>query len=87
MIAKAARMHRTPVVVLSGVYNLSPVYPFDVKALIEYGDPSSIIAFGEGDLIEKMDVDNPLFDYVPTTLVDLYITNLSVSTIIPFQAS
>ncbi|KAL9030902.1 MAG: hypothetical protein Q9196_001010 [Gyalolechia fulgens] len=76
VIAKAARMHRTPVLVLSGVYKLSPVYPFDVEGLIEYGDPGNIIAFGEGDMIEKIDLNNPLFDYIPADLVDLYITNL-----------
>jgi translation initiation factor eIF-2B subunit beta len=75
-IAQAARMHRTPVVVVSGVYKLSPVYPFDFEALIEYGDPSKVIGYEEADLVDKVDVENPLFDYVPAELVDLYITNL-----------
>ena len=39
-IALAAKTHHVPVVVLSGVYKLSPVYPFDTEELIEYGDPS-----------------------------------------------
>lgn len=77
-IAKAARMHRTPVLVLSGVYKLSPVYPFDVETLIEYGDPSDVLAFGEGAMVEKTNLNNPLFDYIAADLVDLYITNLSV---------
>ena len=75
-IAQAARMHRTPVVIVSGVYKLSPVYPFDCEALIEYGDPSKVIGYEEADLVDKVDVENPLFDYVPAELVDLYITNL-----------
>ena len=75
-IAKAARMHRTPVVVVSGVYKLSPVYPFDFEALIEYGDPSKVFGYEEGDLVDGVEVENPLFDYVPAELVDLYITNL-----------
>jgi translation initiation factor eIF-2B subunit beta len=69
-------MHRTPVVVVSGVYKLSPVYPFDFEALIEYGDPSKVVGYEEADLVDKVDVENPLFDYVPAELVDLYITNL-----------
>lgn len=75
-IAKAARVHRTPVVVVTGVYKLSPIYPFDFDALIEYGDPSKIFGYEDGDLVDKVDVENPLFDYVPAELVDLYITNL-----------
>ena len=75
-IAKAASMHHTPVVVLSGVYKLSPVYPFDFDSLIEYGDASKVFSYEDGDLVDKLDVENPLFDYVPAELVDLYITNL-----------
>lgn len=76
IIAKAAHKHRTPVIVLSGVYKLSPEYPYEVESLIEYGDTGKIINYEDGDLVEKLDVDNPLFDYVPPELVDLYITNL-----------
>jgi translation initiation factor eIF-2B subunit beta len=44
--------------------------------MIEYGDTSKVISYEDGDLVDKVDVDNPLFDYVPPELVDLYITNL-----------
>ncbi|KAL9595052.1 MAG: hypothetical protein Q9219_006675 [cf. Caloplaca sp. 3 TL-2023] len=76
IIAKAARMHRRPVVVLSGVYKLSPVHPFDVDAMIEYRDPDGIVRFGEGKLAENIHVHNPILDYIPADLVDLYVTNL-----------
>lgn len=76
IIAKAAQVHRTPVVVVTGVYKLSPVYPFDFDSLIEYGDPSKVFGYEDGDLVDKVDVENTLFDYVPAELVDLYITNL-----------
>ena len=75
-IAQAARVHRTPVVVVTGIYKLSPIYPFDFESLIEYGDASKVFTYEDGDLVEKVDVENPLFDYVPAELVDLYITNL-----------
>ena len=85
LIVKAAKMHRTPVVVLGGVYKLNPTYPFNPEALIEFGDPSSITAFGEGDMIGKIDVESPLLDHVPADHVDLYITNLFVTSSIPRQ--
>ena len=78
-IARAAKMHRTPVVVVTGVYKLSPIYPFDFDSLIEYGDASKVFGYEDGDLVDKVDVENPLFDYVPAELVDLYITNLLVT--------
>ena len=76
VIARAAKVHQTPVVVVSGVYKLSPVYPFDFDSLIEYGDPSMVLPYEEGDLVDLVDVQNPIYDYVPAELVDLYITNL-----------
>ena len=75
-LAKAASMHKTPVVVLSGVYKLSPIYPFNTDAFVEYGDAGRVIPYGEGNLMEKLDLENPLHDYVPPELIDLYITNL-----------
>ena len=77
-IASAAKVHKTPVVVLSGVYKLSPVYPFDTDELIEHGDASKVIPFEDGDFVDNIDIMNPLYDYVPADLVDLYITNLYV---------
>lgn len=76
-IALAARTHRTPVVVVSGVYKLSPVYPFDVGSLIEYGDAKEVLGDGDGDLLDGgVQVENPVCEYVPPELLDLYITNL-----------
>lgn len=75
-IAKAARVHSTHVIVLSAVYQLSPVYPFDPDGLMESGDPSKVVSYDNGDFVAEVDIENPLFDYVPADVVDLYITNL-----------
>lgn len=75
-IARAARAHRVPVVVLSGVYKLSPVYPFDTAELIEFSDPGKVVPFHDGEFMDGVDVVNPIFDHVEADLVDLYITNL-----------
>ncbi|RPB20254.1 translation initiation factor 2B, beta subunit [Terfezia boudieri ATCC MYA-4762] len=81
-IAKAARDHSTPVVVVSGVYKLSPMYPYDWEALVEIGDPGKVVSWealgeiGEGVGEKVVSVLNPIFDYVPAELVDLYVTNL-----------
>ena len=75
-IATAASIHRTPVIVLGAVYKLSPVYPFDIDSFLENGDPGGVISYGDGDLVDRVELENPLFDYIPPNLVDLYITNL-----------
>ena len=75
-IAKAASMHRTPVIVLGAVYKLSPAYPFNIDSFLENGDPGDVISYGDGDLVDRVELENPLFDYVPPDLIDLYITNL-----------
>ena len=61
MIAKAAKEHKTPVVVLSGVYKLSPVYPFDIDELIEYGDAGRVVPYEDGEFVDKVDVEHPLY--------------------------
>ena len=75
-IAKAAKVHRTPVIALSGVYKVSPVYPFDTTDLMEDGDPGGVVSYEDGLFLDKVDVHNPLLDYVPAGLVDLHVTNL-----------
>lgn len=83
-IAKAANEHSTPVVIVTGVYKLSPVYPFDWERLVELGDPSKVVSFDDPELVEKVEVLNPIYDYVPAELVDLYVTNLYVELLFSF---
>ena len=75
-IAASAQAHKVPVVVLAGVYKLSPIYPFDTQELIEYGDPGKVVPFEDGEFIEKVDVVNPVLEWVGAEDVDLYVTNL-----------
>ena len=75
-ITLAAQAHSVPVVVLAGVYKLSPVYPFDTQQLIEYGDPSKVVGFEEGEFVEGVDVGNPVLDFVEAEAVGLFVTNL-----------
>ena len=38
--------------------------------------PHDIMSFAEGDLISKVHVQNPVFDYVPPDLIKLFISNM-----------
>ncbi len=75
LIAKAAFKHRTPVIVVSGIYKLSPQYPYEFASMIEYGDADCVAEYRDGELL-GVEVGNPLYDYVPPELIKLYITNL-----------
>jgi len=75
MMASAAKHHSIPVVVCTGLYKLSPLYPYDEDSFNVSMNPDSILGFEEGDLIEKVTVTNPYYDYVSPTLVDLFLTN------------
>ncbi|KAI0797565.1 eukaryotic translation initiation factor 2B beta subunit [Abortiporus biennis] len=76
LAATAARVHSTPVVVCAGQFKLTPLWNLyhDYGAL-DFADPSSVLGFEEGALVEKVDVLNPYYDYVGPELVDVFITN------------
>jgi len=72
-VALAAKMHSVPVVVCTGLYKLSPLYPSDLDRLIKLENPSSILPFDadSGDV----QLYNPVFDYLEPELVSLFVTN------------
>ncbi|KAI0071752.1 eukaryotic translation initiation factor 2B beta subunit [Panus rudis PR-1116 ss-1] len=76
LAANAARVHSTPIVVCAGQFKLTPLWNLyhDFGAL-DFADPSSVLGFEEGNLVDKVDVLNPYYDYVGPELVDVFITN------------
>ncbi|EPQ57964.1 nagb/rpia/CoA transferase-like protein [Gloeophyllum trabeum ATCC 11539] len=76
LAVSAAQAHSTPVVVCAGQFKLTPLWNLyhDYGAL-DFADPSSVLGFEEGSLVDKVDVINPYFDYVGPELIDVYITN------------
>lgn len=76
LAATAARAHSTPVVVCAGQFKLTPQWNlYHEYGALDFGDPSSVLGFEEGDLVDKVDVINPLFDYVRPEMIDAYVTN------------
>ncbi len=76
LVAKAAKAHHVPVVVLSGTYKLSPKYPYDPDMYTEYGDVSKVFPYQDGELVESVQVENPTLEFVGPECVDMYVTNL-----------
>jgi Translation initiation factor 2B subunit, eIF-2B alpha/beta/delta family len=76
LAATAARAHRTPVVVCAGQFKLTPLWnTYHEYGALDFGDPSSVLGFEEGTLVDTVDVVNPYYDYVRPELVDAFITN------------
>ncbi|KAG6015614.1 hypothetical protein E4U54_003237 [Claviceps lovelessii] len=75
-IARAAQKQGTAVVVLAGVYKLSPVNPFDEDSLIEWGDPSSFVNFADGSMVNNVEIRSAVTELIPAQFIDVYITNL-----------
>eukprot|EP01114_Cavostelium_apophysatum_P021428 TRINITY_DN7469_c0_g1_i1.p1 TRINITY_DN7469_c0_g1~~TRINITY_DN7469_c0_g1_i1.p1 ORF type:complete len:361 (-),score=62.78 TRINITY_DN7469_c0_g1_i1:18-1100(-) len=75
MVALAAKHYNVPFVVCTGLYKLSPLYPFDQDTFNDLKSPSAIMQFEEADTLEHVHVQNPAYDYVPPELVSLYVTN------------
>jgi translation initiation factor eIF-2B subunit beta len=78
LIAMAAKAHHVPLVVLSGLYKFTPLYPSeDQDTFADMGPPNRVLPFGETDMGHEGDVlvKNPSYDYVPPTHVSLFISN------------
>ncbi|KAI1355269.1 initiation factor 2 subunit family protein [Xylaria sp. FL0043] len=75
-IARAARERRRAVIVLGGVYKLSPESKLLPESQIEWGDASKHVNFTKGDLVSPVKVKNAASEFLPADQVDTYITNL-----------
>ncbi|MQL91828.1 hypothetical protein Taro_024447 [Colocasia esculenta] len=85
MVALAAQKHAVPFVVVAGSHKLCPLYPHNPEVLLnELKSPSELLDFGEfSDCMDfgsrngapLLHVVNPAFDYVPSKLVSLFITD------------
>ena len=40
--------------------------------------PHDVMSFSEGDMVSRVHVQNPVFDYVPPDLITLFISNMCV---------
>ncbi|KAI1177219.1 initiation factor 2 subunit family protein [Nemania sp. FL0916] len=75
-IARVARERQRTVVVLGGVYKLSPESQLLPTNQIEWGDPSKYVSFADGSLASHVKVHSAVSEFLPADQVDMYITNL-----------
>lgn len=75
VIARAARELGRTVVVLGGVYKVSPG-SHELETLVEWGDPSKYVNFSDGAMVGRVKVRNAVSEFIPAEVVDTYLTNL-----------
>jgi len=77
-IALAAKYYAVPLIVCAAQFKLSPQYlcSYDQESFNKFVSPQNVLPFSEGDLLSKVQVYNPVFDYVPPELVTLFISNI-----------
>ncbi|GAP85875.1 putative translation initiation factor eif-2b subunit beta [Rosellinia necatrix] len=75
-IARAARERRRSVIVLGGVYKLSPENRLISESQVEWGDPSKYVNFADGSMVSNVKVKNAVCEFLSAEYIDTYITNL-----------
>ena len=77
-LALAAKHHSVPFIVVGSLFKLSPQYvcSYDQDHINKFLSPHDVMDFSEGDIISKVSITNPVFDYVPPDLVHLYISDV-----------
>jgi len=79
MVALAAAQNSVPVVCLTGMYKLCPMYPHEGQdTLQDLVSPSSIINYAamSNPSLKQIEFVNPVHDYINPDLVNLYVTNI-----------
>ncbi|CAH3044422.1 unnamed protein product [Porites evermanni] len=77
-LALAAKHHSVPLIVCAAMYKLTPQYivSYDQDSCNKFVVPHDVVNFSEGGILSKIDVHNPVFDYIPPDLVNLCISNI-----------
>ncbi|CAH1971678.1 unnamed protein product [Acanthoscelides obtectus] len=76
-VALAAKHYSVPVMVLSHMYKFCPIYvgSHNHEAFNVCASPANVIPYAFGPILDKIEVNNPVYDYVPPELVTLFISH------------
>jgi len=74
MVATAAKQHSVPLVCVTGLYKLCPLYPFNQDSFNDLVSPGTILPFADVP-VGDVEVIAPAFDYVSPDKVSLFVTD------------
>ena len=77
-VALAAKHHSVPLLVCAELFKLSPQYvcSYDQDNINKFLSPHDVMKFTEGEILSKISIHNPAFDYVPPDLVNLFLSDM-----------
>ncbi|KXJ17540.1 Translation initiation factor eIF-2B subunit beta [Exaiptasia diaphana] len=77
-LALAAKHYSVPLVACAAMYKLTPQYvvSYDEDSCNKFAAPHDVLQFSEGHILSKVDVQNPVFDYILPDLVTLFLSNI-----------
>eukprot|EP00551_Chaetoceros_affinis_P012738 CAMPEP_0203666692 /NCGR_PEP_ID=MMETSP0090-20130426/3692_1 /ASSEMBLY_ACC=CAM_ASM_001088 /TAXON_ID=426623 /ORGANISM="Chaetoceros affinis, Strain CCMP159" /LENGTH=506 /DNA_ID=CAMNT_0050530651 /DNA_START=38 /DNA_END=1554 /DNA_ORIENTATION=+ len=79
MVALAAVKNAVPIVSITGMFKLCPMYPHEGQdTLQDFVSPSSVMDYSElsDDVMAGVELINPVHDYLAPELIGLYLTNI-----------
>lgn len=80
MISIAAKAYYKPVIVITGMFKLCPIFGFDSDTYNTLLTPMSIYMPRNEENQDKIEVCVPAYDYVPPEMISLYITDFGPQT-------
>ncbi|CAL1536679.1 unnamed protein product [Lymnaea stagnalis] len=77
IMAILAKEHNKHVIVCSSMYKLSPLFHSTSKhaSFNKFASPSELLDYEDAELLSKVEVMTPVFDYVPPDLVYMIVSN------------
>mmetsp|Transcript_7519 Transcript_7519/g.18089 ORF Transcript_7519/g.18089 Transcript_7519/m.18089 type:complete len:421 (-) Transcript_7519:2093-3355(-) len=78
MVVLSASQNSVPVICLTGMFKLTPLFPHEGQdTLNDLLCPSSVVSMHDKKLtLNNVDLVNPIYDYVRPELINLYVTNV-----------
>lgn len=74
-ICLAAQTYSIPIVVVAGIFKLTPMYPFDHETFNEQLSPDKIYNCEYEGNIENITFNSPAYDYIPPEFITIFVTN------------
>ena len=78
--AACAKHYAIPVCVVTGMYKVTPIFPENHADFNLLSSPDFVVPYSDGSLVDRnIEVINPQFDYVPSSLISILVTNQGAS--------
>lgn len=76
IVSACAKHYSTPVCVVTGMYKITPIFPENHADFNLLATPDMVVPFSDFTMVDSnVEILNPQFDYVPSSLISLLVTN------------